>query len=110
MSRPSTSSRLNPNTIWVRSLVPNEKKSATSAMSSPRTAARGVSIIVPIVTSIARRPSGQDRLDLLLDPPSDQRELGPGDDERHHDLDDRVGRRRRPRSAAASTSARTCIL
>ena len=48
--RPSTSSRLKPNVIWVRSLVPNEKKSATSAISSARSAARGVSIIVPIVT------------------------------------------------------------
>ena len=49
--RPSTSSRLKPNVIWVRSLVPNEKKSATSAISSARMAARGVSIIVPIFTS-----------------------------------------------------------
>ena len=30
MNRPSTSSRENPNVIWVRSLVPNEKNSATS--------------------------------------------------------------------------------
>ena len=33
MNRPSTSSRENPNVIWVRSLVPNEKNSATSAIS-----------------------------------------------------------------------------
>ena len=43
----SASSRLNPNTIWVRSLVPNEKKSAWIARSSARRAARGVSTMVP---------------------------------------------------------------
>ena len=47
MKRPSTSSRENPNVIWVRSLVPNEKNSATSAISPATSAARGVSIIVP---------------------------------------------------------------
>ena len=46
--RLSTSSRLNPNVIWVRSLVPKLKKSASSAISSARSAARGVSIIVPM--------------------------------------------------------------
>ena len=55
MTRDSTSSRLNPNVICVRSLVPKLKKSATSAISSARTAARGVSIIVPIVMSSLRR-------------------------------------------------------
>ena len=49
MNRPSTSSRLKPNVICVRSLVPNEKNSATSAMRSATSAARGVSIIVPTV-------------------------------------------------------------
>ena len=49
MKRPSTSSRLKPNVICVRSLVPNEKNSATSAMRSATSAARGVSIIVPTV-------------------------------------------------------------
>ena len=47
MNRPSMSSRENPNVICVRSLVPNEKNSATSAISSATSAARGVSIIVP---------------------------------------------------------------
>ena len=49
--RPSTSSRLNPRVICVRSLVPKLKKSASIAMSSARIHARGVSIIVPMVTS-----------------------------------------------------------
>src|SRR5206468_693382 len=47
MKRPSTSSRENPNVICVRSFVPNEKNSATSAMSWASRAARGVSTIVP---------------------------------------------------------------
>ena len=41
------SSRLNPKVIWVRSLVPKEKKSASLAISSAVRAARGISIIVP---------------------------------------------------------------
>jgi len=36
-----------PNVVWVRSFVPNEKKSATSAISPAARAARGSSIIVP---------------------------------------------------------------
>ena len=36
----------------MRSLVPNEKKSASSAISSARRAARGVSIMVPMSTLI----------------------------------------------------------
>ena len=47
MNRPSMSSRENPNVIWVRSLVPNEKNSATPAIASATSAARGVSIMVP---------------------------------------------------------------
>ena len=47
MKRPSTSSREKPKVICVRSLVPNEKNSATSAISSATSAARGVSIMVP---------------------------------------------------------------
>ncbi len=42
------SSRLNPNVICVRSLVPNEKNCASAAISSAVTAARGTSIMVPI--------------------------------------------------------------
>ena len=49
--RLSTSSRLKPNVICVRSLVPKLKKSASSAISSAHSAARGVSIIVPMVMS-----------------------------------------------------------
>ncbi len=43
------SSRLRPKVVWVRSLVPKEKKSASAAISSAMRAARGNSIIVPIV-------------------------------------------------------------
>jgi len=41
------SSRLKPNVIWVRSLVPKLKNSALSATASAVKAARGISIIVP---------------------------------------------------------------
>ncbi len=45
------SSREKPKVIWVRSLVPKEKKSACWAMWSATRAARGTSIIVPIAIS-----------------------------------------------------------
>ena len=52
------SSRLNPNTIWVRSLVPNEKKSAWVARSDASRAALGVSIMAPTGTgSFTPQPS-----------------------------------------------------
>ena len=41
------SSRENPNVIWVKSLVPKQKKSASVAISSAVRAALGISIIVP---------------------------------------------------------------
>ena len=41
------SSRENPKAIWVRSLVPNEKKSASAAIASATRTLRGISIIVP---------------------------------------------------------------
>ena len=41
------SSRLTPSVICVRSLVPKLKNSATSAISSAVSAARGISIMVP---------------------------------------------------------------
>ena len=41
------SSRLKPSAVCVRSFVPNEKKSACSAIVSARKHARGSSIIVP---------------------------------------------------------------
>ena len=50
----SASSRLIPNVVWVRSLVPNEKNSAYSAISSAVRAARGISIIVPNLYAISR--------------------------------------------------------
>ena len=46
------SSRENPSVICVRSFVPNEKNSATSAIWLAVTAARGTSIIVPTMYSI----------------------------------------------------------
>ncbi len=45
------SSRLKPKVIWVRSLVPKEKNSASSAILSAVRAARGISIIVPTMYS-----------------------------------------------------------
>ena len=50
----STSSRLNPQVVCVRSLVPKEKNSADSAIRSAVSAARGSSIMVPIAN-----PKGQ---------------------------------------------------
>ena len=47
-NEPSTSSREKPQPIWVRSLVPNEKNWAASAIWPAVSAARGTSIIVPI--------------------------------------------------------------
>ena len=41
------SSRLKPKVIWVRSLVPKQKNSASLAISSAVRAARGISIMVP---------------------------------------------------------------
>jgi hypothetical protein len=43
------SSRLMPNVVWVRSLVPKLKNSALAARSPARRAARGSSIMVPTV-------------------------------------------------------------
>ena len=42
----------------MRSLVPNEKNSASSAISAARSAARGVSIMVPMSTSRAPLAAG----------------------------------------------------
>ena len=86
---------------WCRS----EKNSATSAISSARSAARGVSIIVPMLTSsapclasadLAARRDGRGAGSAftvghrLLDPAASQCHLGAGDGQRDHDLDDRV--------------------
>ena len=50
------SSRLKPKVIWVRSLVPNEKNSATSAIFAACRAARGISIMVPYWKGISFTP------------------------------------------------------
>ena len=95
MNRPSTSSRENPKVIWVRSLVPNEKNSATSAISPAASAARGrldhrADEVVDRSTSSASASAvGRD----LAHPVGEQRELGLGDDERDHDLDVRIAAR-----------------
>ena len=109
MIRPSTSSRLNPNVIWVRSLVPKLKKSATSAISSARSAARGVSIIVPIVTSRRRRDPLHRLGDGLGDPAPGLDHLVAGHRERDHDLDHRLAARLGPDRAPPRRSARTCM-
>src|SRR3954454_6373369 len=98
--RASMSSRENPSAVCVRSLVPNEKKSACWAIASAMKHARGSSIIVPIET-VARAPSGPApplRLEHALDEPADQLELALVGDQRDHDLDLRAGdRAQRPR-------------
>src|ERR1700722_12330459 len=104
--RPSTSSRLKPKVIWVRSLVPKEKKSASSAISPASSAARGVSIMVPIVTSsvpalacdraapLEGRGAGSaaapPRAHSAPDPAPGQGQLLTADGEGDHDLDDGV--------------------
>ena len=107
--RLSTSSRLNPNVICVRSLVPKLKKSASSAISSAHNAARGVSIIVPMVMSGFFFMPFNGLVDLGLHPTAGQRQFFAGDGERDHHLDDRVLALLAQRSAAASSNAFTCI-
>ena len=82
-----TSSRLSPSVIWVRSLVPKEKKSAASAISSARSAARGRldhGSDLDVETGVV---FGQHGGDLLLHPPAGEVELGQVDHQRDHDLD-----------------------
>ena len=102
------SSREKPNVVCVRSLVPNEKKSATSPISSAVTAARGSSIIVPIGMSSSMPSRGRDLGEHLLGLGAQRLELGDDRDERDHDL----GLGSCPRflsCAVASAIARTCI-
>ena len=89
-TRASTSSRENPHVVCVRSLVPNEKKSASSAIRCAVSAARGSSIMQPIGEVERRRRSPRR-------PPPDasassrtscSSRMRP--DERHHDLRLRV--------------------
>jgi hypothetical protein len=79
-----------PKVSCVRSFVPKLKKSATSAISSAVTAARGISIIVPILIST---PTGEvDFLPRLADgllALAEHRELLLDAHERDHDLGDR---------------------
>ena len=76
--------------VWVRSLVPKEKKSAASAIRWAVSAARGSSIMVPIgIVSVdpgSAATSAQDRVGLV----ADQVQLHHRADERHHDLHLRV--------------------
>ena len=92
MKLPSMSSRENPKVICVRSFVPNEKNSATSAISSATSAARGVSTIVPIWKStppiseaLANVASATSRTHSIASASSGLRHR-----ERDHDLDARV--------------------
>ena len=84
--------------------MPNEKKSACSAIRSATKQARGSSIIVPISRSTS--PAAL-LLDDALDQLAHQLELLLVGDERDHDLD--LGRRPARRDAPPRTIARTCI-
>ena len=76
--------------VWVRSLVPKEKKSAASAIRCAVSAARGSSIIVPIGTCRSTPCLGDHLLDQLVGLVADQMQLHHRTDQRHHDLDLRV--------------------
>ena len=80
------SSREKPSAVCVRSFVPNEKKSACSAMRSACRQARGSSIIVPTeeVLGMRRGPRARRRASTRS---SEQLELALVVDERDHDLD-----------------------
>ena len=103
------SSRENPNVSWVRSLVPNEKNSASSAIRSAVMAARGTSIIVPtrystrtpcfVITSSAMRRTSARLVAQLLHRA----------DERDHDLRQHADAGLRVTAHAASKIARACI-
>ena len=105
------SSRENPNAVCVRSLVPNEKNSAVSAISAGGDRrARQLDHRAPLeVGELACHPSDSvgHRLELLPHLP----QLGRRRDERDHDLDLRVAAvaadlRRRPRRSRAPASRR----
>ena len=80
------SSRLKPKVIWVRSLVPNEKNSASSAIWSAVRAARGTSIMVPIRYSTFVPGLLHDLLGDGDGPLLEEDELLDGADQRDHDL------------------------
>ena len=85
--------------------MPNEKKSACSAISPARMQARGSSIIVPTVCASARRLLGPDALGQL----AQAAELLGEADERVHDLDERRLAGALSTARAARAIARICI-
>ena len=80
------SSRDRPNTVCVRSLVPKLKKSATSAILSAISAARGSSIIVPTLYSIVVPGLGEHLLRHLVDLRAGDLQFLRHADQRDHDL------------------------
>ena len=80
------SSREKPKVIWVRSLVPNEKNSASSAIWSAVKAARGISIIVPIWYSTFTPAFFMLLLGDRDRPLLEERQLLDRADQRDHDL------------------------
>ena len=109
MNSASTSSRLKPNVVCVRSFVPKEKKSAFVAISSAVTAARGSSIMVPIVDVQLDALLGGHLGDGLLGNFAQLGQLGHHGHQRDHDLG--LAGRGLPSSAvaAAVAMARTCM-
>ena len=83
---PLMSSRLKPNVIWVRSFVPNEKNSASSAIWSAVRAARGTSIMVPIWYSTLTPAFFISLLGHRDRPLLEERQLLDSPDQRDHDL------------------------
>ena len=93
--------------VCVRSLVPNEKKSACSAIRSATTHARGSSIIVPIVYGILR--AAERLVERLGHERAQPAQLLGHHDERDHDLGVDGARPPAATSAAASPIAWTWI-
>ena len=100
---PSASSRENASVICVRSLVPNEQKSASSAISSAVRAARGTSIIVPTRMPRCCPPSS---LDHGLGQRRSRAQLLGEADQRAHDLDASSIHRRGPRGRSPAPASR----
>ena len=96
---PSTSSREKPSAVWVRSLVPNEKKSACSAIRSATKQARAArSSCRSAGASRSPRPPPRHLVDQL----AHQLELLLVGDQRDHDLEQ--GGSRAPTASAARRS------
>ena len=93
------SSRLNPSVVCVRSLVPNEKKSASRAISSAIRQARGSSIIVPIFASSTPVSAATRSMSSRI-----------SDSSRSYATSGTITSTRAPGTlAAAASTARTCI-